>query len=427
MLYGIASGGALTIPAATDYAMQSKIFAGYSQNDWKVARSFALTLGLLYELETPITERYNRSIKGFDPNTAQPFEAAVSAAYAKNPTTEIPAAQFSVKGGPTFVGVNGSSRGVWGYDTNNYMPRVGFSYSFAPQTVIRGGFGMYFGSLGTRLGEVIQTGFTRATQLVASNDGGVTFAATLGNSFPGGFLKPTGATDGPTTNVGNSLTSFNQNPRAPRLYKWQIDLYRELPGRIVVELGCQGARNRDLEYSRSSSALPTQYLSTSPTRDQATINYLSANLPNAFFGISQFNGTGLAGSVISRQSLLSPFPRFSGVSSFSYDGMGWYDGLTTKVEKRFSHGFTVVLNCTFSKFIEQTTLPNAGDRTPTKVISDQDFPHHVSLTAIWELPFGKGRKFLNQIPAAANYLLGGWGSFRPFTRTRAVRRWASAT
>ena len=85
-----------------------------------------MTLGLRYELETAITERYNRSVQGFDPNAAQPFEAAVAAAYAKNPTPEIPASQFSVKGGPTFAGANGLSRGVWGLDKNNFMPRLVF-------------------------------------------------------------------------------------------------------------------------------------------------------------------------------------------------------------------------------------------------------------------------------------------------------------
>jgi len=408
LLYGLPSGGALTIPAATDYAMESKVFAGYLQDDWKVTRKLTLTLGLRYELESAITERYNRSVAGFDTAAAQPFEAAVSANYARNPTPEIPASQFSVKGGPTFAAVGGQSRGVWGLDKNNFMPRVGFAYNVTPRTVIRGGFGMYYGSLGTRVGEVIQTGFTRTTQLVPTNDGGVSFYGTLANPFPDGFLQPRGAADGPATNVGNALNFFNQAPRAPRLHKWQFDVQREMPGRFVVELGYQGARNRDLEYARTLSALPNQYLSTSTTRDQAAINYLSANLPNPFAGVPDFNGTGLAGSVISRQSLLSPYPQFSSVSSFSYDGKAWYDALTAKLEKRFARGYTVVLNYTFSKFIEQTTLLNAADQNPAKVISDQDYPHHVSITSIWELPFGKGRQFWNHLPGAASMLLSGW-------------------
>ena len=128
----------------------------------------------------------------------------------------------------------------------------------------------------------------------------------------------------------------------------------------MFSAGYLGNRGREIEVSRSPRALPNRYLSTSPTRDQATINYLSANLPNPF-NIPQFAGTGMAGSVISRSSLLSPYPQFSGITAFSYDGKSWYDALNVKVEKRFSRGYLVGLTYTFSKFIEATALLNPGD------------------------------------------------------------------
>jgi len=199
-----------------------------------------------------------------------------------------------VKGGLTFAGVNGQSRGLYNPDKNNVMPRAGLAYSFDPKTVIRAGFGMYFGSLGTRLADVVQTGFNQPTSLVPTNDGGVTFVANLANPFPDGFLQPRGAAAGAATNAGNPISFFNPNPAAARLYKWQVDIQRELPGRVVFEIGYQGARNRELEVSRQLSALPNKYLSASPARDNTTINYLTANLPNPFAGIPQFNGTGLA-------------------------------------------------------------------------------------------------------------------------------------
>lgn len=119
--------------------------------------------------------------------------------------------------------------------------------------------------------------------------------------------------------------------------------------------------------------------------------------------------------VIARSSLLAPFPQFNGVSYFTYDGLSWYDALNVRLEKRFSHGYTVVGNYTFSKFIEATSLLNAGDAKPSKVISDQDFPHHVSVTSIYELPFGQGRKYLAHTPSALNYLVSGWQLSPVFT------------
>ena len=97
-----------------------------------------------------------------------------------------------------------------------------------------------------------------------------------------------------------------------------------------------------------------------------------------------------------------------GSSYFTYDGLSWYDALNVRLEKRFSHGYTVVGNYTFSKFIEATNLLNAGDAKPSKVISDQDFPHHVSVTSIFELPFGQGRKYLAHTPSALKYMVSGW-------------------
>jgi hypothetical protein len=66
---------------------------------------------------------------------------------------------------------------------------------------------------------------------------------------------------------------------------------------------------------------------------------LSANLPNPFANIPAFAGTGRAGTVISRSSLLSAYPHFSAIGYYTYDGQSWYDALNMKLEKRFSHGY----------------------------------------------------------------------------------------
>lgn len=407
LLYGLPSSGTLTIPAASNFADVSSVIAGYLQDNWKVTRKLTLNLGLRYELESPMTERYNRAVYGFDPTAAQPFSAQVKANYALNPTPEISASAFSVNGGLTFAGVNGNSRALYARDTNNVMPRFGFAYSANPKTVVRGGYGIYFGSLGTRMQDAIQTGFIQNTTVIPTLDGGQTFSATLGSLFPNGFLPAVGSAAGALTNMGNALTFNPYHPVAARLQKFQVDIERELPGQVLLDIGYMGARDNDLEIVRSLSALPNQYLSTTGVRDQATINYLTANLPNPFT-TPEFNGTGRAGSVISRAALLSPFPQFTSVSAYDYDGKASYNAMNVRIEKRFSHGFMAQANYTFSKFIESTSYLNPGDPLPTRAISNQDFPHHVSISGILELPFGKGRKFLSSSHSVAGVVLGGW-------------------
>jgi hypothetical protein len=405
--YGIA-GGSITVPSITNFAESNKVFAGFIQDDWKVTRKLNVNVGLRYEFETAITERYNRSVRGFDPNATLPFASQAEANYALNPTPEVSPSQFLVQGGLTFAGVGGQPRTMYNPDTTEFMPRAGFAYSPNSKTVIRGGVGIFYGSLGIRLQDAIQTGFNQLTNIVNSNNGGITFAGTLANPFPTGILQPTGSSLGALTYVGNAISYFNPNPLAPLLVKYELGIERELPGKLLFGAGFLGSRGSDLEVPRSLKPLPDSDLSRSPTRDQTTINYLTASLPNPFSGIPQFAGTNLAGTVLSRPSLIEPYPQFSAITYYTYDGKSWYDALNVKLEKRFTHGYLVALTYTWSKFLAANTLLNAGDAEPAKYLSSQDYPHHVAFTSVYELPFGRGRKFLSSMNKVLQPVIGGW-------------------
>jgi hypothetical protein len=406
-LFGIV-GGNITVPSTVDFAESDKNFSWFIQDDWKVTRKLNVNFGVRYEFQTALTERFNRSVRGFDPTADLPFAAQAQANYALNPTQEVSASQFLARGGLTFAGVNGQPRTFYNPETNEVMPRVGFAYSPNSKMVIRGGVGIFYGAIGIRLQDAIQTGFNQTTNIVASNDGGLTFGSSLDNPFPTGILRPTGASLGPMTYVGNPISFFHPHPQAPRLLKFELDIQRELPGQFVASIGYLGSRGADLEVSRSYKPLPNQYLSTSPTRDQATINYLSANLPNPFAGIPQFAGTSLAGSVISRPGLIQPYPQFASISYYTYDGRSWYDALNAKLEKRFSHGYLVALTYTWSKFLAATSLLNAGDAAPAKYLSNQDFPHHIALSAIYDLPIGRGRPLFSGLRGLPQAIFGDW-------------------
>jgi len=168
------------------------------------------------------------------------------------------------KGGPTFTGVN-ANRAGYGVSIRTTSCRASDShYSMTPSTVIAG-LRNVLRIVGTRLGEVIQTGFTRSTQLVPPNDGGVTFAATLADPFRR-VLQPKGAADGPTTNVGNASTSSIE-PRAPRCTSGRSHPTGNFC-RFVVELGYQERATATWNMT-DRSALSRTIPQHSPTRDQA--------------------------------------------------------------------------------------------------------------------------------------------------------------
>ena len=353
-----------------------------------------------------MTERFDRSVEGFDFSAASPIQAAVKAAYAANPIPQISPDQFRVLGGLTFPNVNGNPRTLWNYNKKNFMPRVGLAYSLTPLTVIRTGFGIYFEPNGVPNFDVIQTGFTQTTQLVPSLDNGQHYIGTLENPFPNGMLPPVGAGNGLSTNLGQNVSFFNPDLRTPYMARWQFAVQRSLPGGSVVEVSYAGNRGVRQRISRNLDALPNQYLSTSAVRDQQTINFLNAQVPNPFYPL--LPGTSLAGTTVARSQLLLPYPQFTGVTMDTNQGYSWYHSMQTRFEKRYSAGFMTTVSWTWSKLMEARTYLNAGDPMPEKVISDQDRTHRLAVSGVYELPFGKGKTWGGAWKGFASKAISGW-------------------
>jgi hypothetical protein len=187
-----------------------------------------------------------------------------------------------------------------------------------------------------------------------------------------------------------------------------------LPAQFLLEVGYTGTHSIRTPLQRSMNAIPNQYLSKSPGRDQNTINYLTSQVPNPFSGL--LPGTGLNTATVARSQLLLPFPQFTGITMNDYQGFTRYNALQVRVERRLSQGFTLLAGYSFSKNIaaenyyavSSGAYLNAGDPTPTRAIAGIDQTHMFTITAMWELPFGKGKPLLNNIGRLADALVGGW-------------------
>jgi len=400
-------GPASYVRRPADYAEQSTTWGFFVHDDWRVNSRLTLNLGLRYEVESPLVERYDRSVSSLDPFYVQPIESQARANYARNPTPEVPADQFNVRGGLLFAGVNGASRGLYKAPKNNFMPRIGLAFKLDDKSVIRAGYGIFYGFLGQRRGDVIQSGFSRDTNLVPTVDN-INFTATLSNPFPNGIVDPVGAAQGPQTFLGQAITFFNPKPLSPYNQRWEVGFQRELPGGWVAEAAYVGNRGTDIEITRNLNVTPQRYLSRLSTRDQATISYLTANVPNPFFGVLPASTTIGAASTFARERLLRPFPQFDSVTTTTNDGYSWYHSLQARIEKRFSKGYTFQASYTFSKFMQATELLNQDDPRPSEVISDSDYPHRFAASGIYELPFGPGQRFLGGSGGVVSRVVGGW-------------------
>jgi hypothetical protein len=417
LLLGLPTNASFVRRAAS-YAEQSTSWGFFVQDDWKVHPKLTVNIGLRWEFEGSLTERYNRTVSNFDYYANQPIAAQAIANYALNPVAEIPVSQFKVQGGLMFAGVNHAPRGVYNTPMHDLMPRFGVAYQLTPKTVLRTGYGIFFGFLGERRGDVIQTGFRQDTNFVPTLDN-INFIGTLSDPFPNGILEPVGASLGVQTYLGQNLNYsiqgqniafFDPNPKVSYMQRWQFGIQRELPGGVVVEVAYVGNRGTHIELTRDLNVTPQKYLSKLSVRDTAVINYLTANVTNPFYGVAWPAGatSTFTGKTIARERLMRPYPQFGTVSTTTNEGYSWYHGGELKVEKRFSRGYSVVLNYTRSKAMQATDLLNADDPRPTEMISDLDTPNRLSISALLEFPFGPGKPFAVTTNPVLSRIIGGW-------------------
>lgn len=398
----------------SDYSEFSKTWGFFVHDDFRVRNNLTLNLGLRYEVETPLVERQNKSVSGFDFGYTQPFQATAQTKYAALNDAALKALlpTLNTSGGLLFAGKDTGS-GLYNTPKNTFLPRAGFAYQWNDKTVMRGGFGLFAGFLGERRGDVIQPGYTRTTTIATTNNAnGAPIPISMTNALTNAtILAPVGNAAGKQTGLGTGISFFNQNPNVSKQARWSIGVQRQLWGGWVADVEYVGNYGYDIEIVRNINALPNQFLNTDNSRTTAQVannTFLTGTVANPFAGLAEFAGTSFANATISRAQLLRPFPEFGDVLTTNNDGKTWYHSGQFSLEKRFSKGYTVQAAYTWSKWLQATEYLNAADARPTKMISDQDTPHRIAFSAMYEFPFGKGHELLSNSNWLVNALLGGW-------------------
>jgi len=433
-LMGLPNSGSYSINSFGTF--KSYYYAFFVQDDWRLKRNFTLNLGIRYDHDTPYGESSARTVNGFDTTAANPVQAAAQAAFATDFPTGLTTSngqpaltQLNVPGGLTFA--TPSNTNAYQQDTDRMLsPRIGFAWSpdrlLHGSTTIRGGFGMFVSPITlTTLGPdgnyssnpiVDQEGFSSTTQFVATTNNFLTpNGVTLSNPFPSGVLEPVGAAAGLGTFIGQSVSFLNPHMQDPYSIRWNLGVQRAITPNLLFEVDYVGNHGVHLPVQIVQlNGVPAQYQSTLTTRDQTVINALTATVNNPFKGL--LPGTSMNGSTISVAQLLAPFPQFpQGTGSTSTgvieqnltQGTSSFNSLDARVEKRFSHGVSVIGNYIYSKLIEADTYLNATDTQREVRVSPFDHTHHFVAAFGYDLPIGKGRA-LNLQSRWANMLFGGW-------------------
>ena len=397
------------------WLFSQRYYAFYVQDDIKVSRKLTVNVGLRWDYESPLADRYNQ-LSFVDLNAAVPLQGVKPVDVGQGLGLKP---QPPYNGAVGFPGVNGRGKGVSQPVYSNWGPRVGLAYALTNKTVIRTAFGMlYPGTTADNSGNypTIQ-GFNPITSPVDSADGITPFslpgrAGLLSNPFPNGLQQVVGNKLGAGTSLGNSNVGFLRNDKQPYVEQWNFGMQRELPGNLLVEAAYVGSHGVHLEDFAGAQfdVLPDKYLSLG--------NALFQSLPNPFYGILPANSTLGASSTTTLKQLLLPLPYFTSVTGQAgHIASSSYNGLQLKAQKRMSKGLSALFSYTFSKSIDDAsrTEASAGGHQDfnnlrlDRSISSFDRSQIANISVIYELPFGRERAFGGHFTTPVlSQLISGW-------------------
>jgi hypothetical protein len=385
------AGGTDTNP----YSTYENKFAGlYFQDDFKVTPKLTLNLGVRWDVQTAPTERYDRMVRAFDPQVR----------YQLGPS--------QATGG--FLFADSGNRRPWSTNWLDFQPRLGAAFQASRKLILRGGYGLSYVPLNGAggAGGIQQNGYSRRTPLVATIGGGLNAfipampgTGTLELPFPDGILEPMGSAMGPKTQVGQGIAYLNNDYVIPRVHQFHAGFSYELPWKMTADAAFVGSRTRKFRVSRELNFIPLE----ERLKGVADPNYLNASVPNPYAGAPELAGTGLSAATITRAQSLRPYPQFTAVTDNGLStGATSYNALEFKLNKRFSQGVLITAAYTFAKVIEEIAYREDQYTALERVLASFDRAQHLTVNALYELPFGRGRMVGNQWSPGMDALLGGW-------------------
>ncbi len=430
-MMGLPGSASTDVNASSAYA--NPYVGTYIQDNWRVNSRLSLNFGLRIEYEWGPTERYNRMIGQFDPNVPLPITEGARAAYAKIALPEVSLSAFPVLGGSLFPGTEASKdRRLWD-SALSFGPRFAAAYQLTPKTVVRFGTGMYFDTLNVLAETINQLGYSWSTSTIFTNDFGQNWLvgkpasgiSPLTDPFPvradgTRFDTPPGSKLGPMATVGRGATFVPFDRPHPRLYRWRVDVQRQIGNATVLNFGYSGMYADRIGINQTLNAVPSQYWSYDNTRNNTVANNWNINLANPF-NISNFanlktsdpalyqyisTNSFFTGTTIRKSVLLSPFPQMNGVTQTAPKRKSKQEQFDFTLNRRFANGFNV--NVAYTRLIAYAAdyFPNPFDTSPAWQPTNQGRPHRLVSSAITQMPFGRGRRWLKK--GIGNMLAGGY-------------------
>ena len=381
--------------------LRNRAYSFYFQDDIKWTSKLTFNLGIRWDIMQPFTAIGN-NIVYFDSTIPNPAADGRLGAATK----------FG-----TCTGCAGIDRADISY--KHFSPRGGFSYQMGDKTVFNGGFSMNFldggayeygtSKVAVNYGNLLLGSYTRASTGTATPAFGLWDV----NQAPGPAQTPFS----PTLGVATSINAFNPKTDglAPYDLVWNIGMQRELPSNMFLTLNYTGNRGNRLPAQLNPiNQIDTKYLALGSLLGQSITSpaAIAAGIKSPYSGfVSQF------GSSATVLQALRPYPQYSSIfDNFDNSGSSFYNALQVEVDKHYSDGLSFLVSYNLSRLMSNTNsgftsfVSTSLDKNNQKQewsIDNNDSTHAIKIAATYELPFGKGRPYMNR-GGITNVILGGW-------------------
>lgn len=365
--------------------------AGYAQDDWRVTKKLTLNLGVRYDYFQPYKEMADEQSNFV---VTGPLGIGTGSGV-----LEFPESQHNIVLGAPFLQALAKDHVSVQFVSNNrlvtaqktdFSPRVGFAYNPRAKTVIRGGFGTFYGGLqsegNSNLGANFPWSNTANFYAPTCMQDNCPSLAAQGVTLQAGLL--------PATNGGQLQTfvsypgfhSYDPVIKPPYTMEFSLGVEQEITPNLAGTITYVGNLARHLELYGAPNTAPGLWRPGTNTQPY------------------------------------DPFPDLGGIGEVHFGGVSTYNALQAKLEKRYSHGLTFLATYTWSHALDDASdagglFSAVGDRQPALIPyideltnSVFDVRNRFTLNGNYQLPFGRGRAFLNHSPEWVNQLAGGWSS-----------------
>jgi hypothetical protein len=332
-------------------------FGGFVQDDFRVRPNLTVNIGLRYGITSPANGR----VGNFDLN-----RAIVVTSYGQNATSH--------------AGVK--------FDTGDWAPRLGFSWSPQRNTVVRSAFGVFY-SAEANIFDDLGLNPPQLTFLSNNYNSGVVPSA--GQLISTGF--PTTLPVGDALNISGPVKTTGPKRIIPRILEWNLSVQHQFKENFVAQIGYVGTRAYHLwNHEASDLNQPLQILDT---------NFCGPDPSNCLsnYGRRYFNQQ----------------PNLTAVLPLDYPQLQmFYNSFQASLNKRFSNGFNFLASYTFAKNLGNAD-GNVGGFIQNSYRADlehgpvaPDLRHRLTISYLYELPFGHGRAFLGDMGGIGDAVFGGW-------------------